>query len=95
MAQKKQIVLPQTKRYLETMGRQIQLARKRRKLTASLVAERANVSRQTLLNAENGSESVSMGAYAAILHAIDGMDKDLLLIAKEDKLGRELQDMRL
>ena len=95
MKRKRTYILPQTCEYLQIMGRQIKLARKRRKLSTSLVAERAGISRQTLSNAEKGAESVSMGAYAAILHALDGLDKDLTLIAKEDKLGRDLQDMML
>ena len=37
--------------------------------------------------------SVSIGIYAAVLHAINGMDRDLLLIAKDDELGRKLQDI--
>ncbi len=36
-----------------------------------------------------------MGIYAAVLHALNGMDKDLLLVAKDDELGRKLQDMDL
>ena len=36
-----------------------------------------------------------MGSYAAVLHALNGMDRDLLLIAKDDELGRKLQDLGL
>ena len=36
-----------------------------------------------------------MGIYAAVLHALNQMDKDLLLIAKDDELGRQLQDLDL
>ena len=32
---------------------------------------------------------------AAVLHALNAMDKDLLLVAKDDLLGRQLQDMSL
>ena len=44
---------------------------------------------------EKGSSSVSIGSYAAVLHALNGMDRDLLLIAKDDELGRKLQDLGL
>jgi len=45
--------------------------------------------------AEKGSSSVAIGIYAAVLHALNRMDKDLLLIAKDDELGRKLQDLNL
>ena len=93
MGRKSVTLLPNTLAILETMGEQIKLARLRRKLSASLVAERAGISRVTLTSIEAGSPSVSMGSYAAVLHALDHMDKDLLLVAKDDALGRQLQDL--
>ncbi len=77
------------------MGEQIKYARLRRKLSVELVAERAGISRTTLWNIEKGASSVAIGAYAAVLHALNDMDKDLLLIAKDDELGRKLQDLDL
>ena len=65
------------------------------KPSVELVAERAGISRATLWAVEKGSSSVAMGIYAAVLHALNGMDEDLLLIAKDDELGRKLQDMDL
>ena len=88
-------VLPQTELLLGQMGEQIRLARLRRHLSSELVAERAGVSRQTLTAVEKGSPSVAMGAYATVLHALGGLEKDLLLIAKDDELGRKLQDLDL
>ena len=83
------VILPQTQRMLNQMGEQIRLARLRRCLTAELVAERAGISRMTLSNVEKGSPSVAIGSYAAVLHALNGMDRDLLLVAKDDELGVE------
>ncbi len=60
-----------------------------------MAAERADISRSTLWKVEKGDASVSIGIYAAVLRAINGMDKDLLLIAKDDELGRKLQDIEL
>ena len=88
-------VLPQTKRILAQMGEQIKLARLRRELSMELVAERANISRATLYKIENGDSSVAIGFYAVALHAISGMDKDLLLVAKDDVFGRTVQDLKL
>lgn len=95
MNRKNIVVIPDTQRKLVQMGEQIKLARLRRKLSVELVAERAGISRTTLWNIEKGSSSVAIGAYAAVLHALGGMDKDLLLIAKDDEQGRMLQDLRL
>lgn len=77
------------------MGEQIKLARLRRHLSCELVAERAGISRATLWNVEKGSPSVAIGIYAAVLHALNNMDSDLLLVAKDDEFGRKLQDMEL
>ena len=95
MSRKGATVLPQTQKILSQMGEQIKLARLRRHLTTELVAERAGISRATLWNVEKGNPSVAIGIYAAVLHALNNMDNDLLLIAKDDELGRKLQDLEL
>lgn len=95
MSRKGATVLPQTQKILTQMGEQIKLARLRRNLSVDMVAERAAISRATLWNVERGSPSVAIGIYAAVLHALNNMDKDLLLIAKDDELGRKLQDLNL
>lgn len=88
-------IMPETEKILKIMGEQIKLARLRRNLTVKLVAERAGISRASLWKVENGNPSVSMGIYAVVLHALNGMDKDLLLVAKDDEMGREMQDLDL
>lgn len=95
MSRKGVTVLPKTEKILSQMGEQIKLARLRRHLSTELVAERAGISRATLWNVEKGSPSVAIGIYAAVLHALNGMDRDLLLVAKDDELGRKLQDLDL
>ena len=95
MNERTTVILPQTQEILIQMGEQIRLARLRRHLSAELVAERAGISRMTLSNIEKGSPSVAIGSYADVLHALNGMDKDLLLVAKDDELGRKLQDLEL
>ncbi|MGN0326073.1 MAG: helix-turn-helix transcriptional regulator [Lachnospiraceae bacterium] len=95
MSKKTVQVLPETQRILETMGEQIKKARLRRNLATELVAERAGISRATLWAVEKGSPTVAIGTYAAVLHALGGMDKDLEKIAKDDELGRKMQDLNL
>ena len=95
MGKKSVLLMPGTKEIMETMGEQIKMARLRRRISAELSAERAGISRATLWAVEKGSPSVSIGIYAAVLHSLNGMDKDLLLIAKDDELGRKLQDLEL
>ena len=88
-------ILPDTKNILCVMGEQIKLARLRRNLSATLISQRAGISRTSLWKVESGDPSVAIGLYAAVLHALNNMDKDLLYIAKDDKLGREIQDIKL
>lgn len=95
MGRKKVVLMPNTIKMLKLVGEQIKLARLRREIPVEMVAELAGVSRATVWKVENGDPSVSMGNYAAVLHGIGGMDKDLLLIAKDDVMGRTFQDLRL
>ena len=95
MSKRTTIIMPGTEKILTQMGEQIKLARLRRQIPADLVAERAGISRSTLWSVEKGSPTVAMGTYAAVLHALNGLDRDLLLIAKDDELGRKLQDLNL
>lgn len=94
MNKKSTTIMPKTQEILLKMGEQIKMARLRR-LSSELVAGRAGISRATLCNIEKGSPSVAIGSYAAGLHALGGMDTDLLLIAKDDELGRKMQDLEL
>ena len=95
MSKKTNLMYPSMKKNLELMGEQIKLARLRRELSASLVCERAGISRATLWQIEKGAPTVSIGSYAAVLHALGGMDKDLTLIARDDETGRVFQDLKL
>lgn len=94
MAKKRVIVSPALEDILETVGENIKLARLRRKITSTMLAERAGISRVTLRKVENGEGSVSMAIYANVLFCL-GLEKDLLQLAGDDPLGRRLQDAEL
>jgi transcriptional regulator with XRE-family HTH domain len=94
MNSKKHIIFPQHQRILQTLGENIRLARKRRKLTTVQVAERARINRTTLYHIEQGKPSVSMGAYFNVLRVLN-LHEDFLKLAADDELGRKLQDLDL
>jgi transcriptional regulator with XRE-family HTH domain len=87
-------ISPSVIEILADLGINIKLARLRRKLSTTQVAERAGVNRVTLWQIEKGSPRVSMGAYAQVIFVL-GLEKDLLNIAKDDILGRKLQDAKI
>lgn len=91
---KKQVVLPKYGILLEKMGENIKLARKRRKLTAVQVAERAGIARSTLYLVEKGDAGVAMGAYFNVLRVL-GLQDDFSRLAADDVFGRKLQDLAL
>lgn len=94
MGKKKAVIYPRTAKKLAITGEQIKLARLRRKLTAQDVADRAGIGRTTVTQIEKGSPSVSMGMYLAVLSVL-GLQDDILLLAKDDVLGRTYQDLDL
>ena len=79
---------------LQTLGENIHLARLRRDLSSEQVAERAGMARNTLIKIERGDEGVAIGMYFRVLIVL-GLQDDLLLIARDDVLGRKLQDIGL
>src|SRR5438552_2486794 len=94
MSREKNTIIPSLQRLLAGIGENIRLARLRRKFSTTLVAERAGIARNTLRAIERGEPSVTFGAYANVLLCL-GLEKDLRLIARDDELGRKLQDAGL
>lgn len=94
MANTSPTVLPKLERILEQFGEQVKLARLRRKLSSEQVAERAGISRSTLVKLEKGHVGLSIGHVLNVLSAL-GLEKDFLQLAKDDELGRKLQDAKL
>lgn len=85
---------PKLSAILKGLGENIRLARLRRKLSSMMVSERAGMTRMTLRSIEKGEPTVSLGAYANVLFSL-GLEQDLALVAKDDELGRKLQDAAL
>ncbi len=84
------------KKALRKLGRNIGDARKRRRITMKLLAERAAISRVTLGKIEKGEATVSMGAYAAVLFTLGMVDQlQNLADANVDIVGRELEEENL
>lgn len=79
---------------LQIVGEQIRLARLRRDLSIAQIAERAMCSELTVMRVEKGTPTVSMGIYLRVLFAL-GLDESILYLAKEDEIGRTLQDLDL
>ncbi|MES2389469.1 MAG: helix-turn-helix domain-containing protein [Bacteroidota bacterium] len=94
MPSKKTILLPKYQKMMEQIGENIKLARKRRKLTTAMVAERANINRVTLYHIEKGNPSVSFGNYFNVMRIL-GLQNDFMKLAADDPLGRKLQDLEL
>ncbi|MCT4604107.1 MAG: helix-turn-helix domain-containing protein [Marinifilum sp.] len=94
MGRKTVTLLPKYRRLLSSMGENIKLARLRRNLSTEQIAERANLSRPTLAEIEKGNPNTSMGAYLQVLAAL-GLEQDLSNVAKDDLLGRKLQDISI
>jgi transcriptional regulator with XRE-family HTH domain len=85
---------PSAQRRLTSFGARLRLARKRRGISSVLMAERVRISRDTLYRVEKGDPVVSLGTYLRVLRVL-GLDEDLDVIAKDDVLGRKLQDLGL
>ena len=88
------ILLPRAQKPISVLGENIKLARLRRKFSAEQVAERANISRPTLVSIEKGNPNVTIGAYVKVLSVL-GLENDIMEVANDDKLGRRLQDAKL
>jgi transcriptional regulator with XRE-family HTH domain len=85
---------PGALKQLANLGERLRLARCRRKLTAVLFAERMGVSRETLRRLEKGDPTIAIATYLRALRVL-GLDKDIDMLARDDELGRKLQDITL
>lgn len=80
------------RRSLAAMGRGLSVARRRRLLTADMMAERIGVGRQTYRRVEQGDPTVAMGTYVMAFYVL-GLDWRVLEHAVEpraDVMGTDL-----
>ena len=76
---------------MRKLGADIRDARRRRKLTTTIVAERAFTTRKTLKRIEEGDYAVSIGIYASVLQVLGLLDQLAQLAdPSNDELGRTL-----
>ena len=79
---------------MRALGQRLKIARLRRKISTILFAERIGVSRDTLNRLEKGDPSIALGTYMRALRVL-GLDRDMDAVARDDELGRALQDQSL
>jgi len=89
-------ILPRVAAILRKLGGDIHDARRRRRITMALLAERAGINVITLSKIEKGDSGVSIGGYASVLFSLGMIDrlKDIA-DASHDLTGQMLANERL
>jgi transcriptional regulator with XRE-family HTH domain len=85
---------PSVEKQIRALAERLKLARKRRGISTSLFAERLGVSRDTLSRLEKGDGNIAISTYMRALRIL-GLDADMDAVARDDELGRKLQDLNL
>jgi transcriptional regulator with XRE-family HTH domain len=81
---------------LRKLGQDINDARRRRRITIELMAERAGLSKTTISKVEKGDPTASMGAYSVVLFVLGLTDRiSELADASHDLIGRQLEEEKL
>lgn len=81
---------------MRKLGSDIKDARRRRRITAALMAERADISLGTLAKIEKGEATVAIASYASILFVLGMTDRlEDLVDARHDVTGRALEEENL
>ena len=87
---------PRIARSLLKLGRDIDIARKKRRLTVAALCERAGISAPLYQRLITGAPGTSVGAYAMLLFALGmGTPFDKLMDASGDDAGLMLEHDRL
>lgn len=87
---------PRIARSLEKLGADIEIARKKRRLTMAALCERAGISVPLYQRLIRGASGTSVGAYAMVLFSLGrGTPFDTLLDMAQDDTGLLLDQERL
>jgi DNA-binding XRE family transcriptional regulator len=84
------------RRALRKLGKDLRDARRRRRIPAAVAAQRASISRTTLVKVEKGDPGVALGIYATVLFVL-GMVNRLSDVAdpRTDTAGLQLEEEHL
>jgi len=87
---------PRVRRALAKLGADVALARKKRKLTTMMMAERIGVAKSTYLKVEKGDPTVALGTYAMTFFVLGFADiLGEILDARRDDQGLLLDAERM
>jgi transcriptional regulator with XRE-family HTH domain len=92
MPKRGQVAFPRMQRQAHGLGLRLRQARLRRRMSAATMAERAGLSRDTLHRLEKGDVSISLAGFLRVLQVL-GLADDVDGLARDDELGRKLQDI--
>ena len=83
-------------RALRKVGHDIRDARRRRRIPMVLTAQRASISKTTLIKVERGDAGVSIGSYATVLFVLGMADRLADLVdPRNDPVGLQLEEEHL
>lgn len=79
---------------LKQIGKNIRLARMRRRYTSTELSKLANISRPTLWHIEIGKRGVALSTYYRVLEVL-GLEDEIKTLAADDLIGREQEAARI
>lgn len=83
-------------RALRKFGHDLKDARRRRRIPMAIAAQRASISKPTLIRVERGDPTVSMGSYTTVLFVLGMADRlGDLAAAKNDPVGLQMEEEHL
>ena len=81
---------------MRKLGKDISDARRRRRITTKIMAERAGISSRTLAKIEKGESTVAISSYASVIFALGMINRlEDLIDAHHDLTGLELETENL